>query len=405
MIGLTFFLVAVVAVAAFFASYRRAVVLGGDRPAALHSRPVQHGTLAAMWAVLAGWAVLVLGLTIWASIDNAALSSFVANEAPTLNAIERELVLADARSIAEGGIASQTDELRRDLAQRYAAQEARRTWITVVAALALSVAAGGLIFRQVSLTFRARNKSERLITWILMAAAAVAVITTVGIVLSLISETMGFFASLDWRIDKFLFGTNWTPLAGVHDGAIDPDRVGALPLFAGTLLITLIAMLVAVPVGLFAAIYLSDFASPRLRAVAKPMLEILAGIPTVVYGFFAAITVAPALRRLGEATGLDIASESSVRDACREVFGDVRKSEARKLELETFISDPDNLEDPKYNDYLDELTLINDKLHLLAGDKTEKKIENVSENLAEKRNGAFEKTKWNLELEDMALPL
>jgi len=119
--------------------------------------------------------------------------------------------------------------------------------------------------------------------------------------MSLIFETIRFFFEvLEGRIDKFLFGTTWSPLSGVHSGDMDPAKVGAVPLFVGTFLITIIAMVVAVPVGLFAAIYLSDFASPTVRAWAKPMLEVLAGIPTVVYGFFAAITVAPLIRNNGD---------------------------------------------------------------------------------------------------------
>jgi phosphate transport system permease protein len=140
----------------------------------------------------------------------------------------------------------------------------------------------------------------------------IAVATTAGIILSLIFETLNFFNNINWQVHKFLFGTTWSPLSGVQEGRLDPDKVGAIPLFAGTLLITVIAMLVATPIGLFAAIYLSDFASPTVRAWAKPMLEILAGIPTVVYGFFAAITLAPLLRNSGEAVGLSIASESAL---------------------------------------------------------------------------------------------
>jgi phosphate transport system permease protein len=146
----------------------------------------------------------------------------------------------------------------------------------------------------------------------LFACAAIAVLTTVGIVLSLVFETFTFFNNIGWRVDKYLFGTNWSPLAGVTEGKMDPERVGAVPLFTGTLLITAIAMTVAVPIGLLAAVFLSDFASARVRAWAKPMLEILAGIPTVVYGFFAAITVAPALRGAGESIGLSVASESAL---------------------------------------------------------------------------------------------
>ncbi|MEM8699509.1 MAG: phosphate ABC transporter permease subunit PstC, partial [Pseudomonadota bacterium] len=108
------------------------------------------------------------------------------------------------------------------------------------------------------------------------------------------------------------FGTTWSPLSGVHEGELDPAKVGSIPLFAGTLMITVIAMLVAVPIGLFAAIYLSDFAGPRVRSWAKPMIEILAGIPTVVYGFFAAITVAPFVRDAGQAIGLDVSAQSAL---------------------------------------------------------------------------------------------
>ena len=160
--------------------------------------------------------------------------------------------------------------------------------------------------------WRARNHSEKVIRAVLLVMAGIAILTTIGIVLSLIFETMRFFSAIDWQIHKYLFGTTWSPLSGVFEGKMDADKVGALPLFAGTLLITLIAMIVAVPVGLFAAIYLSDFASARVRAFAKPMLEILAGIPTVVYGFFAAITLAPLLRDGGEAIGIRVASESAL---------------------------------------------------------------------------------------------
>ena len=142
-----------------------------------------------------------------------------------------------------------------------------------------------------------------------------AILTTIGIVLSLIFESLRFFEQVPFY--KFLFGTHWSPQsaftgAGTEAGAVNTDIFGIVPLFVGTLLITLIAMLVAAPVGLMAAIYLSDYASKQVRAVAKPILEILAGIPTVVYGFFAALTVAPFFRDLGESMGLSVASESAL---------------------------------------------------------------------------------------------
>ncbi len=141
--------------------------------------------------------------------------------------------------------------------------------------------------------------------------ALVAVMTTAGIVLSLISESIAFFDRV--ALSDFLFGLSWSPQTPLRADQIGASgQFGAVPIFAGTLLITAIAMGVAVPLGLMAAIQLSEYASPRTRGVVKPLLEMLAGIPTVVYGFFAAIQVAPWVRALGEWAGLEIASESAM---------------------------------------------------------------------------------------------
>lgn len=192
--------------------------------------------------------------------------------------------------------------------------------LDLYAALALIAAAGiggVLAIHQVSRGFRARNAVERIILGILIFSACIAVLTTIGIVFSLLFESLRFFKSVP--VFDFLTGTHWSPQAA-YESAIrgpgdeqDLGRVfGFLPLLVGTLLITLIAISVAGPIGLMSAIYLSDYASERMRAVAKPLLEILAGIPTVVYGFFAALTVAPLIRGWGETIGLDVASESAL---------------------------------------------------------------------------------------------
>lgn len=296
----------------FIAGRAKAVQVGGSNFAAMHSRPSYHGAYAALWVFLVGIALLVCISIVWARFNDSSLMSSITEAAPELSAIQAELVLADAKSIASGNIASKSDELREALAVRAGAMENFRLWGSVAISMIGAMIAGLLTFRQIDMDFRARNRSEKVVTAILMTCAVIAVLTTIGIVLSLIFETLKFFNQLDWRLDKFLFGTTWSPLSGVHDGTIDPGKVGAVPLFAGTFMITIIAMLVAVPVGLFAAIYLSDFASAKVRAWAKPMLEILAGIPTVVYGFFAAITVAPFIRGSGESLGLSVASESAL---------------------------------------------------------------------------------------------
>ena len=154
-------------------------------------------------------------------------------------------------------------------------------------------------------------------TVLLVLCATVAILTTIGIVFSVLVETYQFFfdPSLQGRptIPQFLFGTEWNPQDALRaDQGINQSAFGFVPLLAGTLLITFIAICVAGPLDLLSAIYLSEYATPRVRAVAKPILEILAGTPTVVLGFFAALTVAPLIRGWGEYFGLDIASESAL---------------------------------------------------------------------------------------------
>jgi len=172
----------------------------------------------------------------------------------------------------------------------------------LAAAVAGALAALALLPR-ISTLFRARNVFERFVTVLLVACSAVAVLATIGIVFSVLFESLRFFSEVP--LVSFLFGTVWAPTA-------DPPSFGILPLLVGTLLITFIAIFVAGPLGLLSAIYMAEYASPKLRAWAKPLLEMLAGIPTVVLGFFAALTVAPLVRQAGQSIGLDVASESAL---------------------------------------------------------------------------------------------
>jgi len=184
---------------------------------------------------------------------------------------------------------------------------------TLVIAATLVLTASGFILgqRAISPTLRARPKVERIVGWLLLIASIVAIITTIGIVLSLLFESIRFFERVS--VFEFIFGISWSPQTALRADQVGASGAfGAIPVFAGTLLITLIAMVVAVPIGLMAAIYMAEYASPATRAVVKPLLEILAGIPTVVYGFFAALTIGPALRGWGEFIGLDVASESAL---------------------------------------------------------------------------------------------
>ena len=179
--------------------------------------------------------------------------------------------------------------------------------------IAICLALAGLVFarQRVKPDLRARNIVERVLMVFLVMASTIAILTTIGIVLSVLFESFQFFQKVS--VFEFLFGLEWSPQIAIRPGQVGSSGAfGAVPIFAGTILITVIAMLIAVPVGLYSAIYLSEFANQRIRAMVKPVMEILAGIPTVVYGFFAALTVAPAIREAGEAVGLNPSAQSAL---------------------------------------------------------------------------------------------
>jgi phosphate transport system permease protein len=159
---------------------------------------------------------------------------------------------------------------------------------------------------------RALHKAvEKMVMGLMIIAATIAIVTTVGIVLSLLFETIRFFDRVPFF--DFIFGLDWRPQTAIRaDQVGGSGSFGIIPLFSGTALISAIAMIVATPLGLFSAIYLAEYSAPRVRHAVKPILEILAGIPTVVYGYFAALILAPTLRDSGEAVGLEISSESAL---------------------------------------------------------------------------------------------
>ena len=156
-----------------------------------------------------------------------------------------------------------------------------------------------------------RRMGEMLIYILLISSSLVAVAVTVGIVFSLAFEAFQFFKLVAWQ--DFLFGTKWSPQTAIRTDQVGAEgSFGVLPLVVGTLLIATIAMVIATPLGLASAVYLAEYATPRTRSIIKPVLEILAGIPTVVYGFFAALMIAPFIRMTGSSIGLEVASESAL---------------------------------------------------------------------------------------------
>ncbi len=225
---------------------------------------------------------------------------------------ERRLFKGDARSIAEGVTASRTSE---ELTIAAAMVSASDRWIqNLMIILVYGLALAGFFHsrRQIGESFRARNGVESLVIAFLFLSSVIAILTTVGIVASLLFESTRFFSQVS--IWEFLFGLQWSPQIAIRaDQVGQSGAFGAVPLFAGTALITVIAMIVAIPIGLFSAIYLSEYAGPKFRQTAKPVLEILAGIPTVVYGFFALLTVGPAIRATLAALGFeDVVTQSAL---------------------------------------------------------------------------------------------
>ena len=297
----------------------RAVADGGRTR--LHSLPGYYGAHVAIWIALPAFLLFLF----WISFQSSIIEGIVWNGLPDRVSVpgeakpkqalpeeQKKLLINNIRNYAAGDIVSgEITAVVKQGAARYLQLEALSSWI-MAAAMALLAAIGLLLtYRSVSPAMRARNRVERVMLLMLMVASTIAILTTVGIVLSLLFEAMAFFTKIS-PID-FLFGLEWSPQTAIRSDQVGASGAfGAIPVFAGTMLITVIAMIVAVPVGLFAAIYLSEYASRRVRATVKPVLEVLAGIPTVVYGFFAALTVAPLIRDAGAAVGLSVASESAL---------------------------------------------------------------------------------------------
>jgi len=278
----------------------------------LHSLPKHYGYMAAAWAALPALLCLIL----WLGFESGVLYKLVVAKLPEsvqqLHADELGLYYNQIQGYARGAIdATQLDEVQLEAARHYS--ELATTFDRIKAALVIVVAIIGalLALRRVTPLLRARNHVESIIEWVLFSCSFIAVLTTLGIVMSVLFEAIRFFHLIP--LTDFLFGLQWSPQMAIRaDQVAASGSFGFIPLLVGTLLISTVALLIAVPLGLMSAIYLSEYASRGFRAVTKPLLEILAGVPTVVYGFFAALTVAPMIRQLGEAMELNVASESAL---------------------------------------------------------------------------------------------
>jgi phosphate transport system permease protein len=301
-------------VAAFYVGRGRSVALvgGPNHGTSLHSLPGYYGYFTAIWCLLPALAILLL----WVMVEPRIIVALVVQGLPeaqqSLSPGELDLLVNNIQNLAAGdAVSGDVDAALSDAAARFNEYGVLSRRILAVLTLGLGGLGGAIAWRRIRPDLRARNRVEQIILLLLIGASSIAIFTTIGIVLSVLFEAIRFFQKVP--VNEFLFGLNWSPQTAIRaDQVGSSGSFGAVPLFAGTMLITGIAMFVAVPVGLMTAIYLAEYSSNRVRNIAKPLLEILAGIPTVVYGFFAALTVAPWVRRAGESIGLEVASESAL---------------------------------------------------------------------------------------------
>jgi phosphate transport system permease protein len=268
---------------------------------ALHSLPGHHGWYLALWIVLPA----LVGVLIWGAISPGLIHAAVMADpaAASLPAfdLERNAILSEAYTLANNPAAIAFNPDAEKLVPAVVAAKSKFGAMGAVLALLLAFAGGGFGYTRLSASFQARTKVERIVLLLLLAASLLAVLTTVGIIASLLFESGLFFSKVSPL--EFIFGTHWSPANG---------SFGAVPLFWGTIFIgAIIAMIVAIPLGLMSAIYLTQYAHPNVRKWMKPMLEILAGIPTVVYGYFAALTVAPLVRDFAVMMGVSNPSTES----------------------------------------------------------------------------------------------
>ena len=309
-LGIAFIAVLLIAAAVGGIAYARASRMRQD--GRLHSLPTYHGVYSAIWVlvpallVLAAWTPMQTRL-----VDQAVLSSPEGKTLPEFE-MQRTAILDEARQIAHGEIAAGFNPESTPLAPRIAEAESRYSGIGGIGAILVALGAAGIVLlRKRDRQFRARTAVEKWMSGLLLLASLIAIFTTLGIVLSLLFESLRFFRLVP--ITDFLFGLSWSPQVAIRaDQAGSSGAFGSIPLFWGTIFIgAIIAMIVAIPLGLMSAIYLTQYADQRVRAVVKPLLEILAGVPTVVYGYFAALTLAPLIRDLGIALGVESASSES----------------------------------------------------------------------------------------------
>lgn len=287
---------------------KRSLLLVDNDIRDLHSLPTHYGWAASIISFIPGFIILFVWALSEGAIINSMLISHLGDRAAGLASFEVNTLLNNVKNFTYSEAADQDllihSEYHQSISERIA-------WSFFLSAVAASALFGFYNLNKIRPNVNSRDSLEKIIKFILLTFSIIAIVTTIGIVFSLLFESILFFDHVS--ITEFVFGIQWSPQTAIRiDQVGSSGAFGAVPLFMGTMLITAIAMIIAGPIGLLSAVYMAEFATDNLRKYVKPLLEILAGIPTVVYGFIAALVVAPFIRNTGEILGLEIASESAL---------------------------------------------------------------------------------------------
>lgn len=309
-----FLLILLFSLSVFFLGKTKATNISKER-VKLHSLPNYYGYYIALWC---GVPALII-FSLWSLFEPMIIKLLVINNLPNQDPDKLNLIYERILAFTNGTFTGEINDTIQSGSKQYQSLrdifEGSKIALVSVVILLCSIFA----YQKISAKTKARDNVEKILRGLLFTSSLIAILTTIGIILSLLFESIKFFSVIN--IVDFLFGTGWSPQrAFVRDAsaitaeelAEITDAFGSVPLFAGTAFIALIAMLVAAPIGLFSGIFMAEYASVRVRKFTKPIIEILAGIPTVVYGFFAALTVGPFFREFGSNLGLDVSSESAL---------------------------------------------------------------------------------------------
>ena len=300
---------------AYMQGKKRAFVLvaqGRQTGRRLHSQPGYYGMLIGLCCVLPALCIFAFWMFFADSILTASAIGTLPESMRNLSPDKMNLLVNDLRNLVAGHVAARDiDPVLEQAAGQYLGMQQMANNALALLMFGTALFSASFAYMKIRPEMRARNHVERIVQIGLVLCSTIAILTTVGIVLSVLFESIRFFQHIP--VTDFLFGTKWSPQMAMRaDQAGSSGSFGAVPVLGGTFMISGIALSVAVPIGLMSAVYLSEYAGSRVRAWAKPIMEILAGVPTVVYGFFAALVVAPFVRESGELFGLAVSSESAL---------------------------------------------------------------------------------------------